>query len=519
MDYHVFYIALQNHVQTQQINMKQKSLFLARLVCILFITAGCKESVHTPEEIQGEAIVTGSIKNREHYPQVKELTLQLPYFQKEGVSYIAPIAEDNSFYFRFQPHTQMCEVSIYPYVEHLYVQPGDSIHIEIDFKDLLNLNITGKGAELNKQLTRYTEGGGYRQQYIIPQQDYRTNEEMERILESEWKERWQRYQDFCEQHHPNEIAKRYIEEILLADYYAELFRSAESIITYGKEGMDAHRYMEKLPDAIRLFESNAITPSHFRLAENIYQYIAFSIFESKGQEKFGIEDVLAPIKDTAVEQYVFSLALTQTLKNGNDTIQFANHKTYFDNIVTHPYLRSSLLQLHQTTKNFMENPKQLSDYILYGHYPDEIKASENLAYMQPFYNLLKKHHGKMIYLEFWGTFCPPCLAEMKPLKEMRQKYSLEDIIFVSICDESDTKEEYENILNKFEMHIPGIEHYYSSDLTNGKDFRRIKQKLNINSAPYYIIFNKEGVIVNYGTLMRPSYTGTSICIDQWLEQN
>ena len=102
---------------------------------------------------------------------------------------------------------------------------------------------------------------------------------------------------------------------------------------------------------------------------------------------------------------------------------------------------------------------------------------------------------------------------------MRQKYSLEDIIFVSICDESDTKEEYENILNKFEMHIPGIEHYYSSDLTNEKDFRRIKRKLNINSAPYYIIFNKEGVIVNYGTLMRPSYTGTPICIDQWLEQN
>ena len=25
-----------------------------------------------------------------------------------------------------------------PYLEHLYVQPGDSIHLEIDFKDMLN---------------------------------------------------------------------------------------------------------------------------------------------------------------------------------------------------------------------------------------------------------------------------------------------------------------------------------------------------------------------------------------------
>lgn len=499
--------------------MKQKSLFLARLICILFITAGCKESVHTPEEIQGEAIVTGSIKNREHYPQVKELTLQLPYFQKEGVSYIAPIAEDNSFYFRFQPHTQMCEVSIYPYVEHLYVQPGDSIHIEIDFKDLLNLNITGKGAELNKQLTRYTEGGGYRQQYIIPQQDYRTNEEMERILESEWKERWQRYQDFCEQHQPDDATKQYIEEILQVDYYTELFRLAESIINYQKEGMNAQCYMEKLPDAIHLFESNAITPSHFRLAENIYQYIALSIFESKGQEKFGIEDVLAPIKDTAIEQYVFSLALTQTLKNGNDTIQFANHKTYFDNIVTHPYLRSSLLQLHQSTKNFMENPKQLSDFILYGRYPDEIKAGENMTYMQPIYDILEKHRGKMIYMEFWGIFCPPCLAEMEPLREMRKKYPIEEITFVSICGRGGTEERYKEILEKYGINIPGIEHYYTPEWTEDKTLNKIKRQLNINSVPYYIIFNKEGVIVNYGTLMRPSYPGTSACIDKWLERN
>ena len=72
--------------------------------------------------------------------------------------------------------------------------------------------------------------------------------------------------------------KQYIEEILQVDYYTELFRLAESIINYQKEGMNAQCYMEKLPDAIHLFESNAITPSHFRLAENIYQYIAFSIF-------------------------------------------------------------------------------------------------------------------------------------------------------------------------------------------------------------------------------------------------
>ena len=54
-----------------------------------------------------------------------------------------------------------------------------------------------------------------------------------------------------------------------------------------------------------------------------------------------------------------------------------------------------------------------------------------MPYMEPVYNILEKHHGKVIYFDFWARWCPPCLAEMEPLKQLRSKYSTKDL--VNIC--------------------------------------------------------------------------------------
>ena len=40
---------------------------------------------------------------------------------------------------------------------------------------------------------------------------------------------------------------------------------------------------------------------------------------------------------------------------------------------------------------------------------------------------------------------------------------------------------------------------------------------NVNSYPYYFIINRERVIVNYGSMMRPSYPGTAERIEKWLK--
>lgn len=128
------------------------SLYFLIIITLLF--AGCRqkaqsnflsessaqteESNPSLEEYAEEAVITGKVLNRDFYPQEKELTLIIPFFRDMGNQYRSPIQKDGSFSFRFPVYAKLREVSIRNYAEHLYIHPGDSIHVEIDFKDLFS---------------------------------------------------------------------------------------------------------------------------------------------------------------------------------------------------------------------------------------------------------------------------------------------------------------------------------------------------------------------------------------------
>ena len=71
------------------------------------------------------------------------------------------------------------------------------------------------------------------------------------------------------------------------------------------------------------------------------------------------------------------------------------------------------------------------------------------------------------------------------------------------------------------MRVSGIEHINTNDWKDENETYeayKMYNQLNVNSFPYYYIINREGVVVNYGSMMRPSYPGTAECIGHWLEK-
>ena len=120
-----------------------------------------EESYPLAKEYIKEAVITGKVLNRDFYPQEKELTLIIPFFWKMENQYRTPIQEDGSFSFRFPVYAKLREVSIRNYAEHLYIHPGDSIHVEIDFKDLFHPKVTGDAEKLNQEILAFTESAYY----------------------------------------------------------------------------------------------------------------------------------------------------------------------------------------------------------------------------------------------------------------------------------------------------------------------------------------------------------------------
>ena len=92
--------------------------------------------------------------------------------------------------------------------------------------------------------------------------------------------------------------------------------------------------------------------------------------------------------------------------------------------------------------------------------------------------------GKVVVLDFWGTWCGPCVASVPELRNLYKRYSKEPS-FVLIGISSDFDEQvWRKFTEKNQMVWP---QYRDKD-------RKIQNAFNIRAYPTYIVIDHEGVV-------------------------
>lgn len=105
--------------------------------------------------------------------------------------------------------------------------------------------------------------------------------------------------------------------------------------------------------------------------------------------------------------------------------------------------------------------------------------------------------GKFLYLDFWATWCGPCIAEIPALKELQEAYQDRDILFVSISvDKERDKEKWKNFVQQ--KNLGGVQLWIDNE-----NNQVLKETFNILQIPRFILLDKEGRIVDANAL-RPS---------------
>ena len=66
---------------------------------------------------------------------------------------------------------------------------------------------------------------------------------------------------------------------------------------------------------------------------------------------------------------------------------------------------------------------------------------------------LEELRGKVVFLNFWASWCPPCRAEARTLEAAWQKYKDQDVVFVGIAIQ-DTEEDARAFLREFGITYP-----------------------------------------------------------------
>ena len=109
--------------------------------------------------------------------------------------------------------------------------------------------------------------------------------------------------------------------------------------------------------------------------------------------------------------------------------------------------------------------------------------------------LLAEHRGKVIYLDFWASWCAPCLMEMPASAALRQYYHGKPVTFLYLSIDED-HQDWQRATAQF---LPKTAPHYR--FTNHKTAQFLK-RFAVTSIPRYILLDKYG-IMRYAEALRP----------------
>lgn len=104
--------------------------------------------------------------------------------------------------------------------------------------------------------------------------------------------------------------------------------------------------------------------------------------------------------------------------------------------------------------------------------------------------------GKVVYLDFWGTWCKPCMQEMPASADLKKKFEGRDVVFVYISV-SDKAEKWQQVLAAQHLTSPNSLHLHSPD---GGD---VPSRYQVVQFPTYWLIGRDGRIITR-TAPRPS---------------
>ncbi len=103
-------------------------------------------------------------------------------------------------------------------------------------------------------------------------------------------------------------------------------------------------------------------------------------------------------------------------------------------------------------------------------------------------SLFRKYKGKVVYVDFWATWCKPCLAEMPNSKLLQDRFKDKNVEFLYLCCQSE-KDNWQRTINKKNLTGTHI-------LLTDNQFAEFSNLFNIGSVPHYVLVNKEGGFIN-----------------------
>ena len=115
--------------------------------------------------------------------------------------------------------------------------------------------------------------------------------------------------------------------------------------------------------------------------------------------------------------------------------------------------------------------------------PGQVSPEVSATYVNGGDFRLSTYRGQIVLLDFWATWCPPCVAAMPELNRISEKYASKDVRLVGVNQEPRSIPKVRRFLRTRKINFPSI-----------VDMGDIAQTFGVSSFPTTVIVDHEGLI-------------------------
>ncbi len=98
--------------------------------------------------------------------------------------------------------------------------------------------------------------------------------------------------------------------------------------------------------------------------------------------------------------------------------------------------------------------------------------------------LSKELEGKTVLLNFWATWCPPCIEEMPMLNKVYEEYKKDFVVIGILYEKNKDKEVLKAFIKKHKMKFPVT--------ISAENFRLAKNIGNVSRIPESFLYDENG---------------------------
>ena len=109
---------------------------------------------------------------------------------------------------------------------------------------------------------------------------------------------------------------------------------------------------------------------------------------------------------------------------------------------------------------------------------------------KPLNELISSYKDKVVYVDFWASWCMPCRAAMPASRQLHEKYINKDIVFIYISIDANF-ENWRKATDKEKL--SGMkDNFVAINYPNASLYK----ELTLSTIPRYLLYDKKGVLVN-----------------------